>query len=383
MAFAYTWNGTFESQPADSEDLSVGASRIRDHKKAISERAEIDHNWDGGADDGQHKKITFGAPIADPSNVANTGFLYLKDVSAKVQLFWQDEDGGIIQLTGLIEEAAIADGDFIPFFDITASQNRKVKVSDLLPDTGIRGSIDGLILSNNVADAAKDLDIAVGAAQDDGNAVNIVLAAALTKQLDAAWAVGTNAGALDGTESVGGTPDASTWYHIWLIRRSDTGVVDVLASESATAPTMPTNYDQKRRIGAVLFDATPDILPFYQWADEFYWKTRVGNIDDATPSLSAINFTVTTPLGIETLGIITAFVRDSSTSNIVINSPDDVDVAASDANSDIGAAASSGTNEIRRKTNTSSELRYRSDDATVTSFIITTLGWVDPRGRNA
>jgi len=99
MAFTYTWNGTFESQPADTEDLSIGASRMRDHKKAISERAEIDHNWNGGADDGQHKKITFGAQIVDPANVANKGFLYTKDVAAKVELFWEDEDGNVYQIT--------------------------------------------------------------------------------------------------------------------------------------------------------------------------------------------------------------------------------------------------------------------------------------------
>lgn len=99
MVFAYTWNGTFESQPADSEDLSLGAGRTRDLKKAISERGEIDHHWDGGTDDGEHKKVTFGNQIADPSNVANKGFLYTKDVSAKVELFWQDEDGNVYQIT--------------------------------------------------------------------------------------------------------------------------------------------------------------------------------------------------------------------------------------------------------------------------------------------
>ncbi|KKK68104.1 hypothetical protein LCGC14_2947400, partial [marine sediment metagenome] len=313
-----------------------------------------------------------------PSGVTET-------TPGKVELFWEDEDGSIFQQTGLIEEAAIADGDFIPFFDITASQNRKVKVSDLLPDTGIRGSIDGLILSNNVADAAKDLDIAVGAAQDDGNAVNIVLAAALTKQLDAAWAVGTNAGALDGTESVGGTPDASTWYHIWLNRRSDTGVVDVLASESATAPTMPTNYDQKRLIGAVLFDATPDIIAFTQYVDgRVEWVIRALDYSDLTPGTSAVLVTVSTPLGIKTQALLTAGVRNSAEVYVVYTSPDSTDIVPGATNFDIYVSAAFGMLNLERMTNTSSQIRLRSsDDIISTNFQLACLGFIHPRGRDA
>jgi hypothetical protein len=41
---------------------------------------------------------------------------------------------------------------------------------------------------------------------------------------------------------------------MWLIRRSDTGVADVLFSASASSPAMPTNYDSKRRIGSEIRD---------------------------------------------------------------------------------------------------------------------------------
>ena len=142
--------------------------------------------------------------------------------------------------------------------------------------------IGGLKTSNGT-DTAHDIDIAVGAARDDGDVANLVLSTAITKQIDAAWAVGTNAGGLDGTESVGGTPDASTMYYIWLIRRSDTGVVDVLFSESATGPTMPTNYDQKRLIGAVRTDGSANIIAFTQSGDYFrYTGDIIADVSDAT-----------------------------------------------------------------------------------------------------
>lgn len=49
MAFSNTWDATYEGQPADSEDLSLGASRTRDHKEAIRERLSLiaDTDTDG------------------------------------------------------------------------------------------------------------------------------------------------------------------------------------------------------------------------------------------------------------------------------------------------------------------------------------------------
>jgi hypothetical protein len=137
--------------------------------------------------------------------------------------------------------------------------------------------IAGLITSNNVADAAKDLDIAVGVARDSTDVDNMRLTAAITKQIDAAWAVGDDQGGLD-TGSVA----ATTLYAVWLIKRSDTGVVDVLFSTSFTAPTMPTDYDRKRLIGAIKTDATPDILPYTQVGDYFRYTTPIQDVNDTT-----------------------------------------------------------------------------------------------------
>lgn len=111
----------------------------------------------------------------------------------------------------------------------------------------LQGYYFGLGLTTNATDAANDIDIAVGSAAADVSPYYLMqLTSALTKRIDAAWAVGTNQGGLD-TGSV-----ANSTYYIWLIQRSDTGVVDALFSLSSTAPTMPTNYDRKRRIGSLV-----------------------------------------------------------------------------------------------------------------------------------
>ncbi|MGH9910688.1 MAG: hypothetical protein ACRD32_08605, partial [Nitrososphaerales archaeon] len=118
---------------------------------------------------------------------------------------------------------------------------------DLLANAALGGHIQGLIYANSTGDATNDIDISIGMATSANVAQadrrTMTLTSTLTKQLDAAWAVGTNAGGLD-TGSIGNSD-----YYIWLIMRPDTSVVDVLFSLSSTAPTMPTNYTFKRLIG--------------------------------------------------------------------------------------------------------------------------------------
>lgn len=123
-----------------------------------------------------------------------------------------------------------------------------------------RGQINGLQLTNNGTDSANDVDIAAGSAGSDGaTPVLITLSAAMTKRFDAAWAVGSGNGGLD-TGVIGNGK-----YYIYLIQRSDTGVVDVLCSLSSTSPTLPSSYDRKAVIGAFTRSAGVNGIPY--WLD--------------------------------------------------------------------------------------------------------------------
>jgi hypothetical protein len=93
-----------ESVPAGSRAKSLGDDDIRDFKLAESERQAIDHkrytDESGHTDVGTHKKITLTEiQGAKPTKYDNCGYLYLKDVSAVVELFWEDESGNEKQLT--------------------------------------------------------------------------------------------------------------------------------------------------------------------------------------------------------------------------------------------------------------------------------------------
>ena len=152
-----------------------------------------------------------------------------------------------------------------------------------LPTVPARGSIGGLRITNDGTDAAHDLGVAVGFARDYADAVNLSLTGALIKRIDASWAVGTNNGGLD-TGSVG----ASALYGVYLIRRSDTGVVDVLFSLDTTAAlatgTKPTNYDQWRLIGLCWTDGSSNLSPMLQTGDVFQKMDFVFDVDDGTIS---------------------------------------------------------------------------------------------------
>src|SRR5262245_48463260 len=133
----------------------------------------------------------------------------------------------------------------------------------------VTDQLTGLALSNNGSDAVNDIDIAVGAAASEdatvANRLLMSLTSGITKQLDAAWAVGTNQGGRDTGAIADGT------WHVFLIERTDTGVVDVLYSLSPTAPTLPTSYTKQRRIGSILREAG-SIVAFTQDGDEFLRK---------------------------------------------------------------------------------------------------------------
>lgn len=100
--FTRTWDGSYEADPADTDQAKLYADRARKLKVDIRERAEVDHSWAGDGDDGIHKKVNLTPQGADPTGGqvgANDGILYSKDVSGKTELFYINEDDEIVQLT--------------------------------------------------------------------------------------------------------------------------------------------------------------------------------------------------------------------------------------------------------------------------------------------
>ena len=242
-----------------------------------------------------------------------------------------------------------------------------------------RGYLFGLEMSNNSGDLTNDIDIAAGeCVTSDSPYWRMALASALTKRLDAAWAVGTGNGGLD-TGSI-----ANTTYHVWLIARSDTGVVDALFSTSATSPTMPTNYDRKRRIGSIIRQSGA-ILRFLQNGDIFTY--RVTQQDRAsTSALSATTLTLTVPTGIVCFPLLMSILQIADGANVA----NSIGSAGHGLTPDFFQSCVSATAYLDRvtlppvfSTNTSAQVIFgvAINAGTIVNNILRTLGYIDPRGR--
>lgn len=83
-----------ESKPGDSDIVSQFPAVERLFRDIIESWLLIDHDTDG-----EHIQVTLPELGADPTNATNTGFLYTKDDSGDTELFYEDDDGNVIQMT--------------------------------------------------------------------------------------------------------------------------------------------------------------------------------------------------------------------------------------------------------------------------------------------
>jgi hypothetical protein len=298
------WDAAFLASPADADLISEGAGKIRELKDAIH-----DGSW-----------------------VSHIG-------------------------TALFATAA----------EVTAgTESGKAIAPDHLAEAGIRAAVlptnhlSGLALSN-AADTEHDLTIAVGKARDATDAVDMTLASALTKQGDAEWAVGTAAGGFAAGESM----PATGTVHVWIIKRSDTGVVDVLFNDHATTaltPTLPANYDYKRLIGSYRTSSSHFINGDW-WGTglnrTFMFDTPILDVSTASPGTNAVTAALSTPGGI----VVNALLNTSQGTNGLpyISSLTNADLAPSLTVAPLASSGSSGNiaDKLEVFTNTSSQIRYR------------------------
>lgn len=237
----------------------------------------------------------------------------------------------------------------------------------------LRGQLWGLTLS--VSGATATFGTTAGEAADSTSADLMAIASAYTKTTGA-WAVGTGNGALDT-----GTIASSTWYAVFLIKRPDTGVVDLLVSLSATAPTLPTNYTLFRRIGWLRTIAGVFWKPITQVGSKFYWTTPVADANALTVGVTRVLITITAP------PTSVAFVRGlgynaSALTTFLVQPTAELDQAPSSSSGYMLANEvinGGGTSSFVVPVDSSSQIAARA--ATASSVIdLATYGYDDDRG---
>jgi hypothetical protein len=164
-------------------------------------------------------------------------------------------------------------------------------------------------------------------------------------------------------------------------------VTDILFSLSASAPTMPTNYDARRLIGSILTNASSQFVPFDQLGEEFIWRDPVADVAVSNLSTASVSYTLTVPTGLAVTALIFGGGFNASANVAVyVRSLTQTDTAPSNtfytfknpvANSQAGSQFAAAV-----VTNTSAQIAARASAAS-TSLNILTRGFIHPRGRNA
>lgn len=237
----------------------------------------------------------------------------------------------------------------------------------------------GLTISNGT-DTAHDIDVAVGVARSEQDSENMNLVTAITKQIDATWAAGDDAGGL-----FTGTVANSTWYHVFLIKKDSDGSIDAGFDTSFTAANIPTGYTAYRRIGSVLTDGSANILQFSQKQDMFLWLDPPQDFSSTTVGTTAQNVTLSVPPDLVVRPILQATVWNATADKyLYIYCPDVNDEApaystapsfnASGKGSAGGHTAQFASNNVM--SNTSKQVRIVASGSDSTVYIVT-RGWRD------
>lgn len=243
-----------------------------------------------------------------------------------------------------------------------------------------RGHLAGFTMSNNGATA---IDVAAGICRDSTDVAIIRSTAAITTgTLAGPWAAGSTQNKLDT-----GAKANSTWYHVWVIRKDSDGSTDWLYSLSATAPTMPSGYTYKRRIGSVKTDGSGNILGFIQRGDMFLLAIPISEYNDTNPGTAAVLKTLAgVPTGVRVEHIGSYYLRSSTVAvSSLISCPDTTDTAPAAVGPQTIRSSPTQLESSaygRCMTNTSAQIRYRVDvsDGNVICRA-STFGWEDTRGR--
>ena len=245
----------------------------------------------------------------------------------------------------------------------------------------LRGYLNGLVLST--AGSSTTFSVASGVANDSTFADFMLLSSSINKTMSA-WVVGTGNGALDT-----GTIAASTWYHVHLIKRTDTGVVDVLISLSATAPTLPSPYTLFRRIGSLFSNASSQWMGFTQNGDEFLFTSPYSALNGAALSTTVQTLNMLAPGSIRTNVLFNSELTSTgSTTAVTFFNPDQgaqaSGVPAGNVSLICGASsvvAVSGQFNVRTNAGSPPQINWVSTVSSGGLLYLVQQGYIDTRGK--
>lgn len=291
--------------------------------------------------------------------------------------------------TAAILDTGVADGNVIQADATGLPAIDGSQLTGMLPS----GHIFGLRVSTGT-DTSNDLDIAVGEARDNADTADLVLAGAITRQMDVAF--GTGNGGLSSSL----TKTLSTSYHVILCKDSG-GTVTVGFDTSITGATLITDHSitNARRICSFTTDGSNNITAFSQNGDDFLINYILlhASVPGATTAFlltlavvpSGVQFEAKLAVGLADLNSVIGSLGGAVYA--LITPPDLSDTVPSSsfysvAHSIHGTSGDDDhdTTYMNVRTNTSGQVRFRQSDvaAGAPTLVISVHGWKDDRGKN-
>jgi hypothetical protein len=244
-------------------------------------------------------------------------------------------------------------------------------------DALVSRELIGLTTANNVTDSAHDIDVTAGSCYDS-TLTTVLTGVAQTKQIDAIWASGTNAGGRASAVAL----TAATWYHFFI---TDDGAGGTEygwdTSVSATNLLADTGGSKYRLLASHKTDGSADITAFVQYGNEILLSVPVSDYTLTTPGTTANTVTAAVPTGYAVLADIYVRLAHTTDCFVYLSSLAQSDVAASATTGQIQTTANAqrGSVQLLMRTNTSAQYRVRSSLGTVTGLRGFTRGWTMDR----
>lgn len=308
----------------------------------------------------------------DTSSSPNIFKIY--DGSSWIEVFTIDPSTHELGGVALDDLSNIADGTIVE--DMIASEVTNRLITD-------QAYIKMPEIANNSTDSDHDIDIGVGSCRAKDNSVNIDVTTSITKRIDATWVVGTGNGGL-----ATGTVAANTTYHVFVIKNTTTGVVDVGFDTSLTATNLlsTSGYHKYRRIASVVTDSSANILPFKQDSNYLFHKKGILDLNDTTTSdVTDGLISLTVPTGIKVRPILRTNALWTASSGFAYLYSTSGAYGSGNYYSFFEASSIPIANVVQRGhcdtifTNTSGQIKYAHTGAANTYFRVYTIGWVDDR----
>ena len=288
-------------------------------------------------------------------------------------------------INGLTAITTLQDSDQISIADNSDSDNsKKITLANFKTAINVNNAT---VSSSGVSYLPKRITISIGVDTDhdidfsDGNFIfddgtGQMAANALTKQIDASWVSGNNAGGLDT-----GSVIADTTYHCFAIYNPTTSTADFLFSTSISNPTLPSGYTKKTRVGSILTNSSGNILSFKQVGKYFFFNLGGGILDLSLTSgiaTTKTNISVSLPAGIDCIGLFRGHYNRSSGQRVYFFNSNEEDFAPSTSRSDFhnDSTWNSSKQDIQKYVS-NGVLPYRSSASTANALDLYTKGWID------